>query len=47
MRAARDLVEVRVDDAEEERGLEGLAQRDDEGGAHGYSATMRPFAVFS
>ena len=46
--ARRDLVEVGADDAEKQRRLEGLAERDDEGGAHrSYSATIRPFAVVS
>jgi len=45
--ASANLVEVRVDNAEEKGGLKRLAEGDDEGAAHRYSATMRPFAVFS
>ncbi len=47
LRARVDAVEVGVHDAEQQGGLEGLAQGEDEGGAHRYSATMRPLAVFS
>src|SRR5207244_11503430 len=47
--AGPDLLEIGVDDAEEEGGLEGLAQGDDEGCAQGvlgiYSATMVALAV--
>src|SRR6266436_1468218 len=43
--ASADLLEVGVDDAQDQGGLEGLAQRNDEGGAHGYSATMVALAV--
>jgi hypothetical protein len=47
--ARSELLEVGVDEPEDQRRLEPLAQRDDEGAAHepAYSATIRPLAVAS